>query len=118
MVFRFRELRVYKNSLEFHKEVVKITKRFPMDFDYLRKQMRRASLSIPLNIAEGSAKNSDKDYRRYLGNALGSVNELVAGADAALLEKLISLAEFQALENHAEYITNQLGSFSKRLKQS
>ena len=78
--------------------------------------MRRASLSIVLNIAEGSAKSSDKDYRRYIGNALGSVNELIAGADVALSEKIISLDEFQSLEKDAEFVTNQLGSFSKRLK--
>ena len=116
MAFRFRSLRVYQNSIDLHKEVVRLTKRFPVDFDYLRKQMRRASLSVALNIAEGSAKSSDRDYRRYIGNALGSINELVAGADVALSERLISPSEFQSLEKRAEHVTNQLGSFSKRLK--
>src|SRR3989338_7283176 len=118
MAFRFRKLNVYQNSLALHREVVRLTKKFPQEFDYLRKQMRRASLSVVLNIAEGSAKNSDKDYRRYLGNALGSVNELIAGGEVALLENLISTSEFQLLEKNAEYVTNQLDGFSKRLKQS
>ena len=118
MAFRYRSLRVYQNAIELHKTVVGLTKKFPRDFDYLVKQMRRASLSVVLNIAEGSAKSSDKDFRRYLGNALGSINELVAGADVSLQEKLVTLAEFQALEKAAEYVTNQLGSFSKRLKAS
>ncbi len=95
--------------------VVKITKSFPKDFDYLVKQLRRASLSVVLNIAEGSAKNSDKDFRRYIGNSLGSLNEAVAGCEVALVENLISQKDFDFVENLAEKLINQLGSFSKRL---
>ena len=115
MAFRFRKFRVYHEAIEFHRFVVKLTKSFPVEFDYLRKQLRRASLSVVLNIAEGSAKNSDKDFRRYIGNSLGSLNEAIAGCEVALIEKLISANDFNSVEKMAENLINQLGSFSKKL---
>lgn len=42
----------------------------------LANQTKRASYSIPLNIAEGSGKNTEKDFTQYLDNALGSIHEL------------------------------------------
>ena len=115
MAFRFRKFRVYQEAIEFHRYIVKITKSFPKDFDYLTKQLRRASLSVVLNIAEGSAKNSDKDFRRYIGNSLGSLNETIAGCEVALVENLISAKDFNLCETLALNLTNQLGSFSKKL---
>ena len=71
-----------------------------------------------LNIAEGSAKNSDRDFNRYLGNSLGSVDEVVAGCEVAFKENLISQENFKKIENEALGISNQLGGFSKILKRS
>ncbi len=71
-----------------------------------------------LNIAEGSAKNSDKDFNRYIGNSLGSINESMAGCEVALGEQLITKQEFGAAEKAGEDLTNQLGSFSQKLKRS
>ena len=115
-ILRYRKFKVYQYSKEFHKLVVKLTAKFPQDFDYLVKQVRRSSLSIILNIAEGSAKNSDKDFNRYLLNSLGSVNETLAGFEVAKDFNLVSVQEFNEIEKQAINITNQLGGFSKKLK--
>ncbi len=116
MPLRYRNFKVYQDAIEFHRLIIRITKEFPKEFDYLRSQIRRAALSIILNIAEGSAKNSDKDFNRYLGNSLGSVDEVVAGCEVALKENLISQEIFNEIEKKAIDISNQLGGFSKRLK--
>ena len=116
MSFRYRDFRVYKEAIDFHRLIVRLTRKFPIDFDYIRKQIRRSFLSVVLNIAEGSAKNSDKDFNRYLVISLGSVNESMAGCEVALVESLISSSEFKSVEVAAENLVKQLGSFSKKLK--
>ncbi len=79
--------------------------------------MRNGSLSVVLNIAEGSAKRSDKDFNRYIENSLGSINETMAGYEVADKETLINKDEFKEAEERALNITNQLGGFSKKLRQ-
>ena len=116
--FRFLDFNVYKDSKNFYKTVVSVTKEFPHIFEDLKKQLIRAALSILLNIAEGSAKKSDKDFNRYIENALGSVNESVAVLDIAFDNKLISDNSFKATIELAEQIAKQLGGLSKKLKSS
>jgi four helix bundle protein len=58
-------------------EVYKITDRWPVGERYaLTAQIRRAALSAPTNIAEGSAKRGPRELRRYLDIALGSLSEV------------------------------------------
>ena len=118
MSLRYRKFKVYQGAIDFHRLIIKNTKQFPREFDYLRNQIRRAALSIILNIAEGSAKSSDKDFNRYLGNSLGSVDEAVAGCEVALKENLIFQKNFEDIEKRAINISSQLGGFSKILKNS
>ncbi|MFA5010573.1 MAG: four helix bundle protein [Ignavibacteria bacterium] len=72
-----KDLEVWKNSVLFVTDVYKITKSFPSSEIYgLTNQIRRASVSIPSNIAEGSARNSDKEYIQFLYISLGSLSEV------------------------------------------
>ena len=116
MTFRYRKYQVYQEALEFHSLIVRITRTFPLDFDYLKKQVRRSSLSVMLNIAEGSGKNSDKDFRRYIGISLGSANETMSACEVGLKEKIINQQDFETIELRAMNIINQLGGFWKSLK--
>jgi len=109
-------MRVYQEAIEFHQLIARLTKKFPHEFDYLRNQVRRSLLSVALNVAEGSAKNSDKDFARYIAISLGSINESMASCEVAFKEALISKEDFDIAEKAAENLTNQLGSFSKKLK--
>ena len=113
--FRFLKFKVYQDAKEFYRQVVKMTKNFPQKFWELGDQMRRSSLSVILNIAEGSGKDSDKEFNRYLNNSLGSINETVAGLDIMLSESLIRNDIFEKYLNKAEIIAKQLGGFSKKL---
>ncbi|MEK7518289.1 MAG: four helix bundle protein [Patescibacteria group bacterium] len=116
--FRFLDFVVYKEAKVFYKEIIFLVRRFPREYWELADQMRRSSLSVCLNVAEGSAKRTDKDFNRYIENALGSINEAVAGLDIALSESLVNKALFENYITKAETIAKQLGGFSKKLRSS
>lgn len=86
---------------------------FPPKYFYLADQMRRSSLSILLNIAEGSSKQSDKDFNRFVTISLGSIDETIVALEVALSLKLISNNIFQKLEVDGEILSRQLGGLSK-----
>lgn len=61
-------------------DVYRLSDRFPADEHFgLRSQVRRAATSIPLNIAEGRGRGSDKDFARFVRIAIGSATELEYG---------------------------------------
>lgn len=72
-----KKLDVWKYSMDLVVHVYKITSNFPKSEVYgLTSQMRRCAVSVPSNIAEGAARNSNKEYNRFLAIALGSLSEL------------------------------------------
>jgi four helix bundle protein len=72
-----KELDVWKESMFLAKEVYFLTKSFPKDELYgITSQIRRASVSVPSNIAEGAARSSDKEFIQFLYISLGSLSEL------------------------------------------
>ena len=117
MAFRYRKFKVYHDALAFHSKAAHLAERFPKAYLHLADQLRRAALSVPLNIAEGSAKESDRDFNRFVAIALGSANESIACCEVAFAEKLISEREFSDMENRALEICNQLGGLSKKLRE-
>lgn len=116
MAFRFRKFRVYQEAKVLHREIFLIVDKFPHKYFYLADQIKRSSLSIILCIAEGSSKQSDKDFNRFIAISLGSVDETVACLEIAMDLKLISSDQFNYLENKCSSLSNQLGAFSKLLK--
>jgi len=73
----YRDLTVWQKAIDLVIELYRITKKFPAEERYgLTSQMRRAVVSIASNIAEGKARGTRKDYRRFLINAYGSGAEL------------------------------------------
>lgn len=113
--FRFLDFKVYQDARSFYIQVTKITAKFPRSYYQLGDQLKRAALSVVLNIAEGSAKKSDKDFNRYIKNSLGSINECVACLDVSLEEMLITEEELSVLLKLASEVADQLGGFSKFL---
>ena len=73
----FKELLVWKKSIELVTEIYEITATFPSEEKYgLVSQIRRAAVSIPSNIAEGNARRSSADYIQFLKIARGSGAEV------------------------------------------
>jgi len=73
----YRELIVWQDGIKLAKAVYKLTEKFPRQEVYaLADQVRRAAVSVPSNIAEGQARKSPGDFRRFLHIALGSLAEV------------------------------------------
>lgn len=73
----FKELKVWQKGLDIAVKSFKLTESFPREERFgLSAQITKAAVSIPSNIAEGSSRSSEKDYKRFLEIALGSGFEL------------------------------------------
>lgn len=72
-----KDLLVYQKSIDFVTEIYKATKSFPKDEMFgIVSQIRRAAVSIPANLAEGSARNGKREFNQFLHISLGSSVEL------------------------------------------
>ncbi len=117
MPFRFQNFPVYNDIKDFIRELFLVTGKFPLKYQYdLGSQIRRASISTLLNLAEGSGRGSDKEFNRFILISLGSVDEVMAGLDISLDNGLVSGEAYQKFYEKAESIKNQLGGLSKKLK--
>ena len=116
--FRFRQFKVYQDAKRAYLQSVGITRKFPKEYYDLIDQLRRAALSVCLNIAEGSAKQSDRDFRRFILVALGSTNEVVACLDIVIDLLPLMNEEVVHLLRQYEQIGKQLGGLAKKLQVS
>ena len=72
-----KNLKVWEKAVDLAEDIYTITKNFPKEELYgIVSQIRRAAVSISANIAEGAARNSNKEYVQFLYIALGSLSEL------------------------------------------
>ncbi len=95
----FRNLNVYTKSKELVKQIYELLKKFPKEEQFaLCDQLRRAVISIPSNIAEGSGRNSQKDQAHFYNIAYGSLMEVFSQLDIACDLGYISQEEFNQLE--------------------
>ncbi len=73
----FRDLEVWKKSIDLTEKIYIITKGFPDDEKYgLTSQLRRAAVSVSSNISEGCGRRTSKDFAGFLHNAFGSIKEI------------------------------------------
>jgi four helix bundle protein len=72
-----KDLDVWKAGIELSLQIYEITKDFPREEIYsLTSQLRRAAVSVPSNVAEGAARNGDKEFIQFLYISLGSLAEV------------------------------------------
>jgi four helix bundle protein len=117
MKFRFKSFKVYQDSKRFCKSCRDIVEKHIKKKDKgLASQIEKALNSIVLNIAEGSADNSDAEFARFLGISIRSVYETVAGFDLALLYEMIVADENEKIESDAYALVKQLSAFRSSLK--
>ena len=102
-MFDFENLEVYKKSKFFYREIRSGVISTTLE-GATKNQLNRAALSIVLNIAEGSGRNSKADKRNFFVISRGSVFECIAVLDILKEEKLITVEKFQEYYAQAEEI--------------
>jgi four helix bundle protein len=116
MPFRFESLKIWHMARAYATKVYVATAKFPRKEDYgLTSQMNRAVNSISLNIAEGSAKQSNQGFRYHLELAVGSTFEVVSGAFLALDRNYITKAEQHDLYEDGEQLAKSINAFRNTL---
>lgn len=104
-----KDLDVWKLSIDLVVKVYELTNQFPKEEKYrLVNQMRRSSVSIPSNIAEGAARTSAKEFANFISISLGSLSELET-------QLIISEKLFLLDINSLEKIMNDLIQIRKML---
>jgi four helix bundle protein len=117
MSFRFRQFPVYQETKVLIKDIYKLASTLPRNEQFeLASQLRKAAVSILLNIAEGASKKSDADFNRFILISIGSANEIIAILDIALDQKYIKIETYNLFTKRVESIIKQLYGFSKKLK--
>ncbi|MGH7201294.1 MAG: four helix bundle protein [Planctomycetaceae bacterium] len=118
-MFRFEKLDVWKKAIEFADRVYHVTRTFPPDERYgLISQMRRASISISSNIAEGTGRSSDHDYARFLQIGYGSMMETVSQMFIARRQSFLSDSDFDDLYSRADELARMLSGLRNSLVDS
>ena len=117
MIENYRQLTVYQKSYDLARKVHELTAAFPKFEQYeLGSQMRRASSSIPANIAEGFGKNDSRaEFVRFLRMGMGSANEMLVWLDFGKDYGYITAEDHDALQKAYGYLARQLNRLIGKL---
>ncbi len=114
----YRDLEVWKRSINLAVLIYKATEKFPRSEVYgLSSQVRRSAVSNPSNIAEGHSRPT-RDYARFVSIARGSLAELETQLEISLRVNYITKEKFAELRKEMTVLGKQLNGLLKRLKES
>lgn len=113
----YRELNVWQRSLDLADHIYSLTEHYPKTELYgLAQQIRRCAVSVPSNIAEGSARNSSADFIRFLHISKGSLAELNTQLLLSGRRNYISQADYEKIEKEIAEIDNMLFGLIRSIK--
>lgn len=115
--YKFEDLKVWRNAMELVEKIYEITNKFPKSELYsLTNQIRRAAISIALNIAEGQGRQYKKEFLQFIYNAKGSLLETVTCIKIANRLGYITNKEREELLQQTHIILRQLNGLIAYLK--
>lgn len=116
-ILNYKQLIVWQKSIVLLESIYKTCKKFPQSERYsLESQLKRATISISSNIAEGKARKTAKDFRRFLVMSYGSATEVENLIFICKRLDLISNKEYRNLSNQVTEVLKMLGTMIHRLK--
>ena len=114
--FRFEKLEVWQDARKINQTIYRLTRKFPREELFaMTSQIRRASCSISSNIAEGSGRNSDKDFAHFLEQAYGSLMEVASIFFLALDEGYVKENDLEPLLVELERLAKRTAALNRSL---
>jgi four helix bundle protein len=114
--FRFEKLEVWQEARKINQVIYRLTRKFPREELFaMTSQIRRASISVSSNIAEGSGRNSDKDFAHFLEQAYGSLMEVASNFYLALDEGYVKESDLDPLFDELERLAKRTASQNRSL---
>ncbi len=114
---KFRQLNVWQKSIEFVTQIYETTSKFPKEERYgLTDQIRRAAVSISLNIAEGSGAGSDPEFVRFLRMAQRSAYEVIAALEISINLELYEKKSLEKAIMDVDELSAMISGLIKHLK--
>lgn len=115
----FRKLDIWKNGIELVKQVYQLSDKLPSEEKFgLRSQITRAAVSVPSNIAEGSSRNSEVEFKRFLEIAIGSLFEVETQLVIAQELNFMTENELKTIFTLIHKEAKMINSLIKRIKNS
>ena len=117
MIKSYKDLIVWQKSMDLAEKIYKVTEEFPAKEVFgITSQMRRASVSVPSNIAEGYGRQSTGSYAQFLSIARGSLYELETQTELSFRFKYIAAKDFEKIQNESSEISKMLTSLISKFK--
>ncbi len=114
--FRFEKLEVWQQARHINRIIYRLTRKFPREELFaMTSQIRRASISVSSNIAEGSGRNSDKDFAHFLEQSYGSLMEVPSVFYLALDEGYLTENDLDPLFDEIEKLAKRTASLNRSL---
>lgn len=115
----YRDLQIWQRGLDFSIHIYNMTKDFPQEEQYgLTSQLRRATTSIPLNIAEGWGRGSDKSFANFLKISRGSLYEVETILEICFRLEYIENEKLTILTNEIEELGKMINGFIRTLEKN
>ena len=113
---RFEELKIWQKAMEITEKCYKATENFPKEEKYgLTSQLRRSAVSIPSNISEGAGRNTNGEFKQFLGISNGSSYELLTQLYLSKRLNLINEENVRPIINELIEITKMNFSLQRSL---
>lgn len=113
----FRDLMVWQKARDLTVRVYRMTRTFPSDERFgLTTQLRRASVSIVANIAEGTGRSTHGEFVNFLSIARGSTKEVDTLSEVAVRLEFLNQEDFQMVVQDCEEISRMIHGLQQRLR--
>ncbi len=114
MTFKFELMEAWKRSILWSNEILEFTQDIPSRYQYsLGDQLRRAALSVPTNLAEGSGRDNPRERKYFYAIAKGSVYEAISLLVMAKHRKLLDENKYQHFYEEADELASMISGLIK-----